>query len=330
MTVGASDLRIPSVHEGIVVFHSSIAPTPVHHQGSAILPLRAQRGNWYILGTVPSRALTPVRHDQPRRESQTRLDVALVNRGLADSREQAQALILAGVVRLNGETERRAARRVSAEQQLSLDERPRYVSRGGLKLERALSEFHIPVTDRVCLDVGASTGGFVDCLLQHGARRVYAVDVGYGQLDWRLREDPRVVVMERTNIRHLESLPEPVDLATVDVSFISLRLVLPVVARLASPGAPLITLIKPQFEAGRAEVGRGGVVRSAAVHSAVLGGLATWSPGRHRLVRVAVSPLRGPAGNVEFLGLWEATDGEPVSDANISRVVDEAHRSDVE
>jgi 23S rRNA (cytidine1920-2'-O)/16S rRNA (cytidine1409-2'-O)-methyltransferase len=273
--------------------------------------------------------LSSSHHVQSRAKSQTRLDVALVERGLAQSREQAQALILAGVVRLDGETERRAARKIGPGHQISLDERPRYVSRGGLKLERALDEFHVSVDHRVCLDVGASTGGFVDCLLQHGAQRVYAVDVGYGQLDWRLRGDSRVVAMERTNIRHLESLPESIDLATIDVSFISLKLVLPVVERLLSPDGPAITLIKPQFEAGRADVGRGGVVRNREVHAAVLRGLAEWSPGRRRLVDVAVSPLRGPAGNVELLGLWLPSHA-PIQDADIARIVDEAHRSDAQ
>jgi 23S rRNA (cytidine1920-2'-O)/16S rRNA (cytidine1409-2'-O)-methyltransferase len=182
---------------------------------------------------------------------------------------------------------------------------PEYVSRGAYKLLAALDQWAIEPTGKAALDVGASTGGFTDVLLERGAGRVYAVDVGYGQLHYRLRNDPRVVSMERTNVRYLESLPEPIELAVADVSFISLRLALPPVFRLLEPEAPLIALVKPQFEAGRAQVGRRGVVRDPAVHQQVLDELEAWSANQPWHLRdVLVSPIKGPAGNVEFLTLW--------------------------
>jgi 23S rRNA (cytidine1920-2'-O)/16S rRNA (cytidine1409-2'-O)-methyltransferase len=279
--------------------------------------------NWYKLGTV-SPSTKPAAG--ARAAKPPRLDLAIVERSLAPTRERAQALIMAGVVRVDGETERRAARPVPPDRAISIDEPPRFVSRGGLKLERALDSFGIDVTGKVCLDVGASTGGFVDCLLQRGAVRVYAVDVGYGQLDWRLREDPRVVVMERVNARYLESLPEPVDLVTADVSFISLCLVLPALRRLAVAGAPIVTLIKPQFEAGRAVVGKGGVVRDPAAHTRVLEDLREWGDRNgESLARMDYSPIRGPAGNIEFLGLWLAGSAHSVSSDAIEALVLAAH-----
>jgi 23S rRNA (cytidine1920-2'-O)/16S rRNA (cytidine1409-2'-O)-methyltransferase len=181
---------------------------------------------------------------------------------------------------------------------------PTFVSRGGLKLDHALTTFAVDPTNQICADVGASTGGFTDCLLQHGAARVYAIDVGYGQLDWRLRNDPRVVVMERTNARYLESLPEPVDLVVVDASFISLKTLLPAIVRMARPGGRLIALIKPQFEAGREKVGKGGVVREVETHRDVLEDLTHWVIAEGLSFQgLTTSPLRGPAGNVEFLAL---------------------------
>jgi len=192
---------------------------------------------------------------------------------------------------------------------ISVDARPRFVSRGGEKLEAALERFALDVKGLVAADVGASTGGFTDCLLQHGARRVYAIDVGYGQLDWRLRNDLRVEVIERTNARYLERLPEPIDLVTIDVSFISLALILPAAVRwLPAPGVgagQVVALIKPQFEAGRRDVGRGGVVRDPEVHRRVL--MQVLGAARAlglRLRGLMASPLRGPAGNVEFLSWW--------------------------
>jgi 23S rRNA (cytidine1920-2'-O)/16S rRNA (cytidine1409-2'-O)-methyltransferase len=232
-----------------------------------------------------------------------RLDVALVERGLAPSREKARALIMAGDVRVGGVTEARAGAGVAPEATIEIEQPARFVSRGGEKLEHALATFEIEVGGRVALDVGASTGGFTDCLLQRAASRVYAVDVGYGQLHQRLREDPRVVVIERTNIRDLDTLPERPDVATVDASFISLTKVLPHVVGLVAPGADIVALVKPQFEAARSEVKRG-VVRDPQVHAKVIGRVAWWCVNNGLRVRgVAASPLLGPAGNCEFF-LW--------------------------
>ena len=231
-----------------------------------------------------------------------RLDRVLVERGLAESRERAQALILAGAVTVDGQIARRAAAPVGPEARVELAARLPYVSRGGLKLERALDAFDLDVRDLTLADVGASTGGFTDCLLQRGAARVYAIDVGRGQLDWRLRQDPRVVVMERTHARGLERLPEPVDAAVADLSFISLRQVLPSVFGWLRPGGWVVALVKPQFEAGRRQVGRGGVVRDPAVHAQVLRDVAAAVAERgRRVVAVTASPITGPAGNREFL-----------------------------
>jgi 23S rRNA (cytidine1920-2'-O)/16S rRNA (cytidine1409-2'-O)-methyltransferase len=192
-------------------------------------------------------------------------------------------------------------KRVLEDVHVTIREGLRYVSRGGVKLERALALFRVDVTGKIVADVGASTGGFTDCLLQQGARTVYAIDVGYGQLAWRLRQDPRVVVLERTNIRYLDSLPDPVDLATVDVAFISLRLVLPPVIDLLQPKGEILALVKPQFEAGRDQVGKGGVVKDPAVHRAVLEKVAAWAIAAGLRVRGLVpSPIKGPSGNLEF------------------------------
>jgi len=245
-----------------------------------------------------------------------RLDTLLVERGLAASRTQARALILAGRVRVAGEVWDKPGAAVSAEGEIEVQGPPcRYVSRGGLKLEHALEVFDLKVQGFVCVDVGASTGGFTDCLLQHGARKVYAVDVGHGQLDWKLRQDPRVVVLERTNARFLQpgDFAEPVDLATVDVSFISLTQILPAVAPLLSPAGQMVTLIKPQFEAGRSQVGKGGVVREAAVHRRVLETLWDFAEAQGWIVRgLTASPVRGPRGNREFW-LWLRGRSEPGS-----------------
>ncbi len=234
--------------------------------------------------------------------SKKRLDILLVERGLAESRQKAKALIMAGQVLVDDRPVSKAATLVSGGADIRVKERLPYVSRGGLKLEAALERFAIEVRGVVAADVGASTGGFTDCLLQRGAGRVYAIDVGYGQLAWRLRTDRRVVVMERVNVRYLHDLPESIDLATLDLSFISLRLVLPAVVGWLKPGADIVALIKPQFEAGRQQVGKGGVVRDAAVHRAVLREVLTWALEHGLTVRgLMVSPLKGPAGNVEFL-----------------------------
>jgi 23S rRNA (cytidine1920-2'-O)/16S rRNA (cytidine1409-2'-O)-methyltransferase len=234
----------------------------------------------------------------------SRLDLALVARGLAESREKAQALIVAGLVTVDGKPAQKSAELVGPDAALVVQTADGFVSRGGEKLEQALATFGIAVDGLVCLDAGASTGGFTDVLLRRGAKRVYAVDVGHGQLDWRLRGDDRVVVMERTNIRTLESLPEQVDAAVADLSFISLRLALPTISRLTRPGAPIVTLVKPQFEAGKDQVPRGGVVRDPAVHRRVLLDLWDWTLANGLTPRgLTPSPIRGPAGNVEFL-LW--------------------------
>ncbi|MGY4707128.1 TlyA family RNA methyltransferase [Candidatus Bipolaricaulota sp. J31] len=233
-----------------------------------------------------------------------RLDQLLVQRGLAESRAKAQALIRAGQVFVDGRVVDKPGASVLPDAEVVLKARPRYVSRGGEKLEAALRAFDVDPHGKVCLDVGASTGGFTDCLLQHGARRVHAVDVGRGLLHWKLRNDPRVVVHEGVNARYLrpEEIGEPVDLATVDVSFISLRLVLPALVGIVRPGGDVIALVKPQFEAGRDKVGKGGVVRDPRVHREVVTGIARFAEEElgWSVAGAIRSPLLGPAGNVEF------------------------------
>jgi len=234
-----------------------------------------------------------------------RLDVLLVTRDLADTRQQAQRLIMAGEVRVDDRVIDKPGTRVPTGAEIDVAGSMPYASRGGYKLAAALDTFDLDVTGQVIADVGASTGGFTDCLLQRGADRVYAIDVGYGQLAWQLQQDPRVVVMDRTNARYLENLPELVDLVTVDVSFISLRLILPTVAAWLRPGGRIVTLVKPQFEAGREQVGKKGVVRDSAVHRDVLASLIDWAAERQfGLAGLTCSPITGPAGNVEFLALW--------------------------
>ena len=238
-----------------------------------------------------------------------RLDHAVVDRGLADTRSRAKALILAGNILVNGAPRHHAGTTVSPSDELALRHKPRFVSRGGEKLEFAIEAFGIDASGAVCADIGASTGGFSDCLLQRGAERVYAIDVGYGQLDASLRDDPRVVVMERTNARYLESLPEPIAIVVIDASFISLGLILPIAARLLREGGICVPLIKPQFEAGRQDVGKGGVVRDAAVHRRVLAETLDHARRNGLVARALVrSPLIGPAGNVEFLAHLERSE----------------------
>ncbi len=249
--------------------------------------------------------------DYPITVKKKRLDVLLVERGLVESRERGKRLIMAGQVLVDGQVLDKPGMRVAGGADIRLQAKPPYVSRGGLKLEAALDSFAVQVAGAVAADVGASTGGFTDCLLQRGASKVYAIDVGYGQLAWRLRQHPRVVVMERVNARYLESLPEPIDLATIDVSFISLKLVLPSVTGWLEPAGDIIALIKPQFEAGRAEVGRGGVVKDPEVHRAVLSKILGWALDHGLVVRgLIASPLKGPAGNVEFLAHLSQGYGE--------------------
>lgn len=247
-----------------------------------------------------------------------RLDVALLEAGLLASREAARGLILAGQVLVDGQVVDKPGTKVDPESRLEVvGPKNPYVSRGGLKLQAALEAFPVSVAGAVALDVGASTGGFTDCLLQHGARLVYAVDVGWGQLAWKLRQDPRVHVLERTNIRYLE--PEAIagespTLATIDVSFISLRLVLPAVHKLVLPGSPVIPLIKPQFEAGRAQVGKKGVVRDPQVHREVLYNVGDFArESGFALLGLIASPILGPEGNREFLAWLEVIAPSPES-----------------
>ncbi len=235
-----------------------------------------------------------------------RLDHLLVERGLADDIAMAQRLLGAGEVLVEGRLTDCAAMFFPVDVAIALKSKSRFVSRGGEKLAAAIERFAIMVTGKVAADIGASTGGFTDCLLHYGAAKVYAIDVGYGQLAWELRQDARVVVLERVNARYLPALPEPVDLIVSDVSFISLRLIYATAVRWLKPGGTVIALIKPQFEAERKSVGKGGVVRDPAVHRRVLetvtAAMAALGLGLRGLM---VSPLRGPAGNVEFLGWWD-------------------------
>jgi 23S rRNA (cytidine1920-2'-O)/16S rRNA (cytidine1409-2'-O)-methyltransferase len=243
-----------------------------------------------------------------------RLDVLLVERGLAESRAKAQALIMAGQVRVNDQVALKPATAIDPNSTLTVDSGPRFVSRGGEKLEGALTAFALDVTGRVCADVGSSTGGFTDCLLQHGASKVYAIDVGKGILHWKLRNDPRVVVMEETNARFVESLPETVSLVTVDASFISLKVLLPTIKKWISKNTQLICLVKPQFEAGKKDVSRGdGVIRDPEIHRQVLLDVLNYAKDESFGLRGLVkSSLLGPKGNVEFL-LWMDLEQSGVS-----------------
>jgi 23S rRNA (cytidine1920-2'-O)/16S rRNA (cytidine1409-2'-O)-methyltransferase len=239
-----------------------------------------------------------------------RLDQELVERGLCGSREKARRAIMAGQVRINAQTARKPSDSVSPNDELALDAPEKYVSRGGHKLEHALTHFQVDVKDKVAIDLGASTGGFTDCLLQHGTKKVYAVDVGSGQLAWKLRNDPRVAVMEKTNARELrqDNFPELADMITVDCSFISLQKILPAAVALVRTSGKIVALIKPQFEAGKTEADKGaGVITDAAVHQRVLRELQEFVAATLPLRWVAVteSPLLGPAGNKEFLVLLE-------------------------
>ncbi len=233
-----------------------------------------------------------------------RLDQLLVIKRMAPTRQKAQALIGAGQVLVNGRPMDKAGRQVSEDSRVEIKERLPYVSRGGLKLEKGLDFFKIRPTGFVCIDIGASTGGFTDCLLQHGAEKVYAVDVGYGQLAWKLRQDPGVVVMERTNARNLApgDIPEPLDLAVIDAAFISLKLLIPPLIPLFRDQVSILALIKPQFEAGRGRVGRGGVVRDPELHREIIREILAFGRGVGLVSRgVTPSPLLGPKGNREFL-----------------------------
>ena len=239
-----------------------------------------------------------------------RLDILVVNNGLAESREKAKRTIMAGLVTVNGRLEDKPGSRfdIDADVQVAGKECP-YVSRGGLKLEKAINEWGISCENAVCVDMGASTGGFTDCMLQHGAAKVYAIDVGYGQLDYRLRTDPKVVNMEKTNIRYLDTdlIEEPVDLISIDVSFISLRHMFPVASAILAPEGQILCLVKPQFEAGREQVGKGGIVRDPAVHEEVISKVIGYARENGLFpVALTYSPIKGTKGNIEYLLLLSA------------------------
>ena len=253
--------------------------------------------------------------------SKKRIDLLLVDRGLAESRSAAQKLIMAGLVRVEGQLIHKASQKAEPGMLIEVASGPRFVSRGGEKLQAAMETFPVTVEDRICADVGASTGGFTDCLLQSGAARVYTIDVGKGLLHWKLRNDARVVVIEKTNARYLKTLPERVHLVTMDVSFISLRKLLPVIVEWLEPGGEVIALIKPQFEAGPARVGRGGVVRDPTVHRDVAHRILEFSV-EHSLAPQGLiqSPLRGPKGNVEFLA-WLRKDAQAQSTDDLLEIV---------
>ena len=261
-----------------------------------------------------------------------RLDILLVTRGLAESRERAKRSIMAGIVYVEGQRVDKPGTAVDQDAQIEVRGNPiPFVSRGGLKLARALEVFPVEMANRVAIDVGASTGGFTDCLLQSGAAKVYAIDVGYGQLDWVLRQDDRVVVMERTNIRYVkpDQLNELADLATIDVAFISLTKVLEAVAELLVADGKIIALIKPQFEAGRKQIGRKGVVRDPKVQTEVITQILSFAATLNLgALGLTYSPITGPQGNYEFLVYWQKGQSASRQDyANWSRtVVEEAHR----
>ena len=259
-----------------------------------------------------------------------RLDVLLTERLYADTRSKAQAIIMSGNVYVNGQKADKPG--VSYEETVDIEVRGAvcpYVSRGGLKLEKALRDFGVDPTGFVCSDSGASTGGFTDCLLQQGASKVFAIDVGYGQLDWKIRNDPRVVVMERTNIRNVtpEDLGEPLDLSVVDVSFIGLEIVLPTIKTLLKPTGQVLCLIKPQFEAGKENVGKKGVVRDPRIHKMVLDNFVALVAGLNfKILGLTFSPVKGPEGNIEFLAHLTLAD-VPGIQPDTAAVVAQAHET---
>lgn len=259
-----------------------------------------------------------------------RIDVLLFERGLAPSREKARTLIMAGSVYVNNQKFDKPGDTVSDDAEIEVrGSMLKYVSRGGLKLEKAMQLFPIDLNGKICMDIGASTGGFTDCMLQNGAQRVYSVDVGYGQLAWQLRQDPRVVNLERTNARYLtrEQVPEEIDFFSVDVSFISLRIILPAVRPLLRDGGQAVCLIKPQFEAGREKVGKKGVVRDRAVHEEVVETICRFAlENGYSVLGLTFSPVKGPEGNIEYLVYLEKSDA-PVHTADCTphSVVEESH-----
>lgn len=260
--------------------------------------------------------------------NKTRLDVLLTERGLLDSRQKAQATIMSGIVFVNGQRVDKVGTAVANDAQIEIRGATlQYVSRGGLKLEKAMQTFPLTLEGKICADIGASTGGFTDCMLQNGAKKVYAVDVGYGQLDWKLRNDPRVVCMERTNARYLthDQIPEELDFASIDVSFISLKLIFPALYGLLREGGEIACLIKPQFEAGREKVGKKGVVRDPTVHLEVLEHfLIHAKENNFTVLGITYSPIRGPEGNIEYLGFLRKSE-EPDAAVDLSAIVEASH-----
>ncbi|MCZ7667349.1 MAG: TlyA family RNA methyltransferase [Chloroflexi bacterium] len=260
-------------------------------------------------------------------KNKTRIDKLLVERELAPTRAKGQALILAGEVFVNGERIDKAGTAVPHDAEITLKTPLPYVGRGGYKLAGALAEFGVAVNGRFCADVGACTGGFTDVLLQAGAAKVFAIDVGYGQLDWKLRQDERVVVMERTNARYLEALPDPVSFVSIDVSFISLKLILPAVQKWLTADADIVMLIKPQFEAGQKQVGKGGIVKETAVHKQVLHDIIDWSQNNQfTLIDLMKSPVTGSDGNIEFLAWLKTGSTIRTSQEIIERKIEEILR----
>lgn len=261
-----------------------------------------------------------------------RLDVALYERGFVDSREKAKALIMAGLVYVNGTKQTKAGLSVKTEDCLELrGEKMPYVSRGGYKLAKAVDEFGLILTDSTCMDIGASTGGFTDCMLINGARKVYSIDVGYGQLAWKLRQDERVVNMERTNFRYVthEQIPEEIDFASVDVSFISLKLIIPPMRELLKSGGKAVCLIKPQFEAGREKVGKNGVVRELSTHIEVVQMIHDFVlENGFSILNLDFSPIKGPQGNIEYLIYIQKTD-EGIShlSSSVEEIVNLSHET---
>lgn len=257
-----------------------------------------------------------------------RLDTLVFQKGLFDSREKTKAVIMSGAVFVSGNRAIKPGAMVDEDADVEVrGDTLQYVSRGGLKIEKALDEFGISPEGKICIDCGASTGGFTDCLLQRGAAKVYSVDVGYGQFDWRLRNDPRVVVMERTNVRHLRAgdIPDKPEISVVDVSFISLKLILPAIRELLTPTGEVACLIKPQFEAGRSQVGKKGVVRDAKVHAEVLNAFISYAEEAGFNVRgLTFSPVKGPEGNIEFLGHLVSPDIE-CQLPDVEKIVAAAH-----
>ena len=260
--------------------------------------------------------------------NKTRLDVLLVERGLEQTRQRAQAMIMSGLVFVDGQRVDKAGTAIPNDAQIEVRGNTlRYVSRGGLKLEKAMTTFGLKLDGCICADIGASTGGFTDCMLQNGAVKVYSVDVGYGQLDWKLRSDERVVCMERTNARYLdhEQIPDELDFASIDVSFISLKLILPAVHRVLKVGGHVACLIKPQFEAGREKVGKKGVVRDPAVHLEVLEHFLNHAKeSGFTVLDITFSPIRGPEGNIEYLGYLESGEWEEKT-FDLKGLVEQSH-----